>query len=510
MGARQERVRAEKLRIERGGPEKGHARQTDANKLFVRDRLKLFFDNGQINTEYGSFARNWDSELAADGVVTGSANIEGRTIFFTASDYTVKAGSIGSYHAEKLVRAQEAAIRARRPILYLIDSSGARIDETGGHHVDKRGGGQLFYLHSIMSGSVPQIGVLYGTCFAGTAYTPVFCDILIMMDDSSMAIASPRMVEMVIGQKVTPEELGGAKMHSEISGSCHLVASSETEAADLARKVLSYLPQSCDELPPSYPSVEPSTPPDEIDDIIPNDANRPYSIHRLISAIVDADSFLELKAGFAKELVVGFARMKGRVVGIVANNPAFKGGALFPDSSDKGAEFVWLCDAYQIPLVYLVDTPGFMVGTQVERASILKRGRKFIYATSSATVPRVCVIVRKSYGAGIYAMSGPAYDPDVTIALPSAEIAVMGPEAAINAVYFNKLAQISDPEERKVVTEELREQYRQGYDIFKLAGEMVVDELIDPSSMRSVIASYLDLYSKKMISLPPKRHSTIL
>lgn len=510
MGDRQDRVRSTQAKIKLGGPEKGHKKQSDADKLFVRDRLRLFFDKGEIRTEYGMLARNWSEELAADGVVCGSGEIGGRSVFFAASDYTVKAGSIGQYHGEKLIRAQEAAIRARRPILYLIDSSGARIDETGGHHVDKRGAGQLFYYHSIMSGSVPQVGVLYGTCFAGTAYTPVFCDLLIMMHDSSMAIASPRMVEMVIGQKTSPEELGGAKMHAEVSGSAHFIAESESHAAEIVKKIFSFLPDNSEEKPARYPAQDPEVSPDTLDDIIPPDANKPYSILKLISAVVDCGSFLEVKAHYAKELTVGFARIKGQVVGIVANNPLYKGGAIFPESSDKGAEFVWLCDAYQIPLVYLVDTPGFMVGTQVERSAILKRGRKFIYATSSATVPRICVIVRKSYGAGIYAMSGPAYDPDITLALPSAEIAVMGPEAAINAVYFNQLAQIADPEERSKVTNELREQYRQGYDIFKLAGEMVVDELIDPSQMRNEISSYLELFAKKSIQLPPKRHSTII
>lgn len=510
MGEREQRVVEELDRIKKGGPPRGHEKQRAAGKLFVRDRLALFFDGGEPYTETGRFARSWDAELPADGVVTGTGQIGGRAIFFVANDYTVKAGSIGRYHGEKLIRTQQAAIRARKPILYLVDSSGARIDETGGHHVDKGSAGQLFYLHSIMSGAVPQIGVLYGTCFAGTAYTPVFCDLLVMMRDSAMAIASPRMVEMVIGQKVTPEELGGAEMHAKKSGSAHFVVDREEEAAALVKRILSYLPDHCDAAPPEAPPREPSRDPAEIDEIIPKDPNRPYDVRRLIEAIVDADSFLEVKAQYAAELVTGFARLNGKVIGVVANQPAVKGGTLFPESSDKGAEFVWLCDAYNIPLLYLVDTPGFMVGTAAEQNAILRRGRKFIFATSSATVPRVCVVVRKAYGAGIYAMSGPAYDPDITLALPSAEIAVMGPEAAVNAVYYNKIQSIQDPEERNRVVAKLREEYRAGYDIFKLAGEMVVDDLIPPRDLRKELVRYFEIYREKRIELPRRKHATIL
>jgi len=510
MGERELRLLEELDRIKKGGPSRGHEKQRAAGKLFVRERLSLFFDNGEILTETGRFARCWDLELPADGVVTGTGRINGRIVFFAANDFTVKAGSIGRYHGEKLIRTQEAAIRARRPILYLVDSSGARIDEAGGYHVDKHSAGKLFYLHSIMSGAVPQIGVLYGTCFAGTAYTPVFCDLLVMMRNSAMAIASPRMVEMVTGQKVTPEELGGADMHAKKSGSAHFIAESEEDAAAIVKRILSYLPDNCDSLPPQAPARDPARDPAEIDDIIPRDSNQPYDVHKLIEAIVDADSFLEVKAHYAPELVTGFARLNGRVIGIVANQPLIKGGALFPESSDKGAEFVWLCDAYNIPLLYLVDTPGFMVGTAVEQNGILRRGRKFIFATSCATVTRVCVVVRKAYGAGIYAMSGPAYDPDVTLALPSAEIAVMGPEAAINAIYYNQIQSIQDPEERERFVARLREEYRAGYDIFKLAGEMVVDDLIPPRDLRKELVRYFEVFSEKRVELPHRKHATII
>ncbi len=510
MGQREERVLKTQQKIRRGGPARGHQKQKEAGKLFVRERLNLLFDTSPAITEFGQFAHWPDPEMAADGVVTGSGYIEGRSVFFTANDFTVKAGSIGQRHGEKLIRTQQAAIRARKPIVYLVDSSGARIDEVAGHHVDRGSAGRLFYWHSVMSGSVPQIAVLYGTCFAGTAYTPVFADLLVMMKDAAMAIASPRMVEMAIGQKVDSAQLGGVDVHARANGTAHFIADSEADAAKLVKKILSYLPSSSDESPRSAPAKEPARSTEAIDDMIPLDPNRPYDVHELIGALVDRDSFLESKAFYAGELVTGFARLDGRVIGVVANQPLVKGGTIFPESADKGGEFVWLCDAYNIPLLYLVDTPGFMVGTAVEKNAILRRGRNFIFATSSATVPRICVIVRKAYGAGIYAMSGPAYDPEVTLALPSAEIAVMGPEAAINAVYFNKLNAIANPLERQEKMIQLREEYQASYDIFKLAADLVVDEIVAPRSLRSQLAEYFALYANKAVSLPPRKHASIL
>lgn len=505
---REEKVLKELERIKKGGPQRGHEKQKAEGKLFVRDRLKLFLDDGEPYTEFGRFARSGDPEFAADGIVTGTGKIDGRLVFFAANDYTVKAGSIGRYHGQKFILSQIAAIRARKPMVYLVDSSGARIDETGGYHCERSIG--LFYYHSIMSGFVPQIGVLYGTCFAGTAYTPVFCDVLIMMKDAAMAIASPRMVKMVIGEDVTPQALGGAQMHASVSGSCDFVVDTEEQAAEIVKKLVGFLPDNSDCLPPEAEAREPKTDPAKIDDIVPPDANRPYNVRKLIEAFVDADSFLEIKAKYAQELVVGFARLGGKVIGIVANQPSVKGGAIFPESSDKGAGFIWLCDAYNIPLVYLCDTPGFMAGSAVERGGILRRGRNFIFATSCATVPRICVVVRKAYGAGIYAMSGPAYDPDITLALPSAELAVMGPEAAINAVFFNKLQAIENKEERAKVEKDLRDAYREGYNIFKLAGEMIVDDLIPPRDLRKECIRYFEAYKDKHVDRPKRRHATIV
>jgi len=506
---REQKLLAERERIYQGGPD--HEKIKKLGKLFVRDRLKLYFDDEKPYYETGLFANANKEKLPADGVVTGTGKIDDRLTFFMASDYTVKAGSIGKYHGEKILRIQEAAIRGRRPIVYLIDSSGGRIDEAGGYHVEKYSAGKIWYNHSMLSGRVPQIAVLYGPCFAGTAYMPVFSDFVIMVDKiSGMAIASPRMVQMATGQKVDIEELGGATMHTSKSGSADFIAKSEEEAAVIVKKLLAYLPDHFEAKAPSFPVVEPSRNPQEIDNIIPTEPNRAYDVRKLIEAIVDGNSFLEVKANYAKELVTGFARLNGKTVGIVANQPMQKGGAIFPESSDKGAKFVWTCDAYNIPLLYLCDTPGFMVGTKVEQEGILRKGRNFIYASSTANVPKMCVIVRKAYGAGIYAMAGPAYEPDTTIALPSAEIAIMGPEAAVNAVYYNKIKAVTDPQERAALVQELRDEYRAGYDIVKLSGELVVDDLVIPSELRKELIRRYETFENKDFPLPAKKHSTIL
>lgn len=502
-------VLEERERIYKGG--KHHDKLKKLGKLFVRDRLKLFFDDGKPYYETGLFANANKKDLPADGVVTGTGKIDDRLLFFMASDFTVKAGSIGRYHGEKILRIQEAAIRGKRPILYLIDSSGGRIDEAGGYHVDRYSGGRIWYYHSLLSGRVPQIAVLYGPSFAGTAYMPVFSDFLIMVNKmAGMAIASPRMVEMATGQKVDVEELGGAMMHATKSGQVHFVVENEEEAAEVTKRLLTYLPDSYDAVLPEYDPVEPARDPKDIDDIIPKDPNQPYDVHELIDCIVDGGSFLEVKKDYAKELVVGFARLNGKPIGVVANQPTVKGGAIFPESSEKGAEFVWKCDAFNIPLLYLCDTPGFMVGTKVEQEGILRKGRNFIYASSVANVPKMTVIVRKAYGAGIYAMAGPAYDPDATMALPSAEIAIMGPEAAINAVYYNKIQEIEDQVERAKVVKMLRDEYRKGYEIKKLASEMVVDDLIVPSELRQELITRFETFKHKDYPLPDKKHGSIL
>jgi acetyl-CoA carboxylase carboxyltransferase component len=358
-----------------------------------------------------------------------------------------------------------------------------------------------------LSGVVPQVCVLFGPSAAGGAYIPAFCDVVVMREgNASMYLGSPRMAEMVIGETVTLEEMGGAKMHTGVSGCGHALVSSDEEGIDWARRYLSYLPTHWEEEPPPAPPAAPAAT-QAIRDLVPADENKPFDVHALLDALLDADSFLEVHKRWAKELVVGYGRIDGRVVGIVANQPKFKGGVLFVDSADKAARFIWACNAFNVPLLFLADVPGFMIGTAVEKQGIIRHGAKMIAAVSEATVPKLSVIVRKAYGAGLYAMAGPAFAPDACIALPTASIAVMGPSAAVNAVFYNQLQGIEDPAERERKVEELRAEYAEGIDILHLASELVIDAVIQPEDLREEIARRFALAAGKRRDWPAKRNA---
>jgi len=522
---REAALRAEIEDIYEGGPETYRKRLPEQNKLFVRDRLELWFGEDGLKFEDGRFAHfdGWhpespeieeydpDTRLPADGLLTGAAEFEGRTLHFMANDFTVKAGSMAERGVEKFIRMQERALKSGQPVLYLMDSSGGRIDQQTGFFANREGIGKYYFNHSRLSGRVPQICVLYGPCFAGAAYTPVFADFTVMVRGmSSMAIASPRMVRMVTGEDISVDELGGPEVHTRHSGSADLVAADEEHARELVAGLISYLPDNADEDPPREPARPPAKAPAEIDSIVPTDPNRGYDMHEVIDRLVDGDSFFELKPDYGSEIITGYARLDGRSIGIVANQPTQRAGAIFPDSAEKAAEFVWKTDAYDIPLLYLCDTPGFMAGSQVEKEGILEAGKKMIYATSEATVPKLSVVVRKAYGAGIYAMSGPAYDPESTLALPSGEIAIMGPEAAINAVYANKLADIDDEDERREREAQLREEYREDIDAHRMASEVVIDEIVPPSDLRTELEHRFEVYQDVEKDRPSKKHGTIL
>jgi len=423
----------------------------------------------------------------------------------------VKAGSMATKGVEKFLRMQGRALKTGKPVLYLMDSSGGRIDQQTGFFANREGIGKYYYNHSMLSGRVPQICVLYGPCIAGAAYTPVFADFTVMVRGSSaMAIASPRMVEMVTGEEIGMQDLGGPDVHARYSGSADLVADDEEHARELVAKLLSYLPDNCDERPPRVSGRAPARSPAGIDAVVPEAPNKAYDMLDVVERVVDADSVLELRPDYGAEILTAFARIDGRPVGIVANQPNHRAGAIFPDSASKAAEFIWTCDAYGVPLLYLCDTPGFMAGSAVEKEGILEQGKKMIYATSSATVPKQCVVVRKAYGAGIYAMSGPAYDPESTLGLPSGEIAIMGPEAAINAVYANRLAAIDDDEERAEREAELREEYREDIDVHRMASEVVVDEIVPPSDLREELVNRFAFYETVEKDRPSKKHGTVL
>ena len=489
-----------------GGPERHKEKSAQQGKLPVRERVARLLDDGSFTED--ALLANWEAEgLGADGVVTGLGSIGGRTVALMANDPTVKAGSWGPKTVEKILRIQEAALSHRVPMIYLVDSAGARITDQVHMFPGRRHAGRIFFNEVRLSGVVPQVCVLFGPSAAGGAYIPAFCDIVIMRDgNASMYLGSPRMAEMVIGEKVSLEEMGGAKMHTGVSGCGHFLVKSDEEGVDLAKRYLSFFPGSWEEEPPAAPPAPPASGA-AIRELIPADENKPWNMHDLIDALVDAGSFLEVHKRWAKEVIVGYARLEGRVVGIVANQPKFKGGVLFVDSADKAARFIWTCNAFGIPLLFLADVPGFMIGTAVERQGIIRHGAKMISAVSEATVPKLSVIVRKAYGAGLYAMAGPAFDPDATLALPTAKIAVMGPSAAVNAVFYNQLMAIEDEQERAARRAELMEEYAEGVDLLKLASEMVVDAIVQPEDLREELVRRFARYAGKAREWPAKRNS---
>ncbi|MFO7273599.1 MAG: acyl-CoA carboxylase subunit beta [Bacillota bacterium] len=496
-------LKAREAQIKQGGAPKYHEQARAKGKLFARERIRLLLDEGSF-VEDGLFANCEAPDLPADGVITGLGRIDGRPVAIMANDSTVKAGSWGARTVEKILRIQETAERLRIPIFYLVDSAGARITDQVQMFPGRRHAGRIFYNQVRLSGLVPQVCLLFGPSAAGGAYIPAFCDVVFMVrGNASMYLGSPRMAEMVIGEKVTLEEMGGAEMHTAVSGCGDVLCETEEEAIRLARRYLSYFPQRTGERPAPAPPVDPK-PGRPLEEIVPANQNAPFDMYELIDRIIDEGSWFEIKKRFAPELITGLARIGGRVVGVVANQPRVKGGVLFVDSADKAARFIWLCDAFEIPLLFLADVPGFMIGTKVERQGIIRHGAKFIAAVSEASVPKICLVVRKAYGAGLYAMAGPAFDPDCTLALPTASIAVMGPEAAVNAVYANKIAELP-PEERPAYVERLREEYRRDIDIYRLASELVVDALIPFERVREELLARFAFYETRQQNWPAKK-----
>jgi acetyl-CoA carboxylase carboxyltransferase component len=493
-------------RIGKGGAPKYHQKNAESGKLFARDRIAKLTDPGSF-VEDAALANNLDAELPADGVVTGTATIDGRTVCIMANDSTVKAGSWGRRTVEKILRIQETARDLRAPLFYLVDSAGARITDQIEMFPGRRGAGRIFYNQVGLSGQIPQVCILFGPSAAGGAYIPAFCDVVIMVDgNASMYLGSPRMAEMVIGEKVTLEEMGGAKMHCSVSGCGDVLAKTEDDAIAWARRYIGYLPANESEKPPRAEPRAPKSSGKKIEDIVPVDENKSFDMMAVIHEIIDEGSWCEVKQLFAKEILTGLARIEGRVVGIVANQPKWLGGVLFVDSADKAARFIWLCDAFNVPLLYLADVPGFMIGTKVERQGIIRAGAKMIAAVSEATVPKISVVVRKAYGAGLYAMCGPAFEPDSCIALRTASIAVMGPSAAVNAVYYNKIQEVPAGAERDAYVAKLRDEYRADIDIMKLASELVIDAVIPGDRLRAEVSTRFARYEAKLEPRPKKKH----
>lgn len=500
---RNEKLEARENRIKQGGVAKYHEANAKKGKLFVRERIRLLLDPDS-DVEDAFWANNLEDDLPADGVVTVVGRIHGRPVCVMANDSTVKAGSWGWRTVEKIIRIQETAMELKVPMIYLVDSAGARITDQLEMFPGRRGAGKIFYNEVKMSGMIPQICLLFGPSAAGGAYIPAFCDVNFMVDgNASMYLGSPRMAEMVIGEKVTLEEMGGARMHCSVSGLGDLLCQTEEEAIAACRTYLTYFPQNYKGMPPVYEAT-PAKEGRPIEEIIPDKESIPFDMYEIIHRLIDEGSFFEIKRLFAPELIVGLARMGGRPVGILANQSKEKGGVLLVDSADKATRFVNLCDAFNIPLLFLQDVPGFMVGTHVERQGIIRHGAKMISAISEATVPKISVIIRKAYGAGLYAMCGPGFAPDATLALPSAMIAVMGPEAAVNAVYENHIKALPE-EERGAFVEQKRQEYREDIDIYRLGAELVVDHILPGHRLREELIRRYELYKDKDITFSERK-----
>src|SRR4051812_26541108 len=491
-------------RVLAGGAPKYHEANSAKGKLFARERIRMLVDESSF-VEDGLYANAVAADLPADGVVTGTATVDGRPVCLMANDSTVKAGSWGARTVEKIIRIIEMAYRTGVPMVWLVDSAGARITDQVDMFPGRRGAGRIFWNQVRASGSVPQVCALFGPSAAGGAYIPAFCDVVVMVDgNASMYLGSARMVEMVVGEKTTLEEMGGAKMHCTVSGVGHFLAKDEPEAIGIVKDYLSYLPSNWTQLPPTAQSQPAGN--GDLRALVPASDRQAFDMRRYVRALLDDGSFFEIHALWAREIVVGFGRLDGEVVGVVANNPMFKGGVLFVDSADKATRFIQLCDAFNVPLLFLADVPGFMVGTAVEREGIIRHGAKMISAVSEATTPKISVIVRKAYGAGLYAMAGPGFEPDATLALPTAMIAVMGAEAAVNAVHYNRIQAIEDEAERQAYVQKLRDEYNADIDIVRLASELVVDAIVEPEDLRDELIRRFATYRTKDRAFSRRRH----
>jgi acetyl-CoA carboxylase carboxyltransferase component len=480
--------------FKQGGGQKYHEKLKEQNKMFVRDRIDFLLDPGTF-VEDGLLTRSLDN-LPADAVVTGFGKIDGRQVAIIANDFTVKAGTWGRKTYQKMTYTQLKADELGIPLIYLIDSAGARLDEQQYCYAGHDAMGNIFYNQIQISGRIPQICVLFGPSPAGSAYVPALCDITIMVDKNVSAyLGSPRMAEMVIGEKVTLEQMGGARMHCAMSGLGDYLAKDETEALTAARHYFDFMPQNWRE---KTALVEPKEPiaGRAIEEIVPVTQSIPFDMYELINRLIDEGSWFEIKKLFAPELITGLARLGGRPVGIVANQSKAKGGVIFVDSSDKAARFIWMCNAYNIPLLFLCDVPGFMIGSHVEKQGIIRHGAKMLFAVSEAKVPRICVMVRKAYGGGYLAMSGNPMQPDCTIALPTARPAVMGPEAAINAIHYNKIMELPE-EEREAYIAEKRREYEENIDAYTVASEFFIEDIVPGSQLRRELINRFEVYSHK-------------
>src|SRR5829696_9003595 len=499
-------------RAKLGGGEEKIAKQHDQGKLTARERLDLLIDDGTF-CEFGIHAQPHFSQQAmagreapADGVVTGYGKVDGRLVAIAAYDFTVMAGSMGMTGELKVARLRELALTKRMPMVWLLDSAGARIQEAAGSLF--AGSGHLFREEVVMSGVVPLVAAMMGPCAAGTAYIPGLADFVPMVvGQGAMALAGPHLTKAVTGEEISMEDLGGAKVHCRKSGVGDLEVKDDRECIQVVKRYLSFFPPNCEERPPVRESGDPEDRMSErLLDIVPDSSRQPYDMYELIGEIVDDGEILDLKPKFALTIITCLGRFGGIPCGIVANQPKHLGGILENDSADKAARFVNLCDAFNIPLLFLQDVPGFMVGSKVEHAGIIRHGAKMLYAVSRATVPKVTVVVRKAYGAGYYVMNGKAYEPDLIVAWPTAEISVMGAEGAVNIIGRSAIEASDNPEETR---EEMLEAVREQIDPYIPAGNAMIDDIIDPRETRPTIIRGLRMAADKRVERPWKKHGVM-
>ena len=495
-----------------GGGREKIERQHDAGKLTARERIDLLIDPGTF-TEIGihagihhSVRGMEDKEAPADGVITGHGLVDGRHVAVCAYDFTVMAGSMGTSGEVKVTRLRDLALTKRMPFVWLLDSAGARVQEAVGSLF--AGTGALFREEVVASGVIPQVAALMGPCAAGTAYIPGLADFVPMVRGrGSMALAGPHLVRAAVGEDVTQEQLGGSRVHCRTSGVGDLEVADDAECIAAIKRYLSFFPSHCEQAPPVRPSSDPADRmDDELLDVLPPSNRRPYDMYEIVRRVVDDGQWLDLKPQFARSIITCLARMGGRPVGIVANQPRRLGGILDNDAADKAAHFVSLCDAFGIPLVFLVDVPGFMVGTKVEAAGIIRHGAKMLHAVAAATVPKVTVVIRKAYGAGYYVMNGRAYEPDLIVAWPSAEISVMGAEGAVEIVFRKQVEEAADPAAKKA---ELIAAYRGLIDVYVAARNALIDDVIDPRETRPVVIGALEMAAGKRVQRPWRRHGVV-
>ena len=503
-------ARREKAKLG-GGPEKID-KQHAAGKLTARERIELLVDEGTF-VELGIHGgphfsqRSMDGrEAAADGVITGWGDVEGRPVAIAAYDFTVMAGSMGMTGELKVGRLRELALGKRIPLVWLLDSAGARIQEASGSLF--AGSGHLFREEVTMSGVVPLVAAMLGPCAAGTAYIPGLSDFVPMVvGQGAMALAGPHLTKAVTGEDISMEELGGAKVHCRKSGVGDLEVADDAECIAAVKSYLSFFPANCEEPPPVRATSDPDDRTSErLLEIVPESSRQPYDMYELIREIVDDGEIFDIKPKFAKTIITCLGRFGGMPVGIVANQPKHLGGILENDSADKAARFVNLCDAFSIPLVFLQDVPGFMVGSKVEHAGIIRHGAKMLYAVSRATVPKITVVVRKAYGAGYYVMNGKAYEPDLIVAWPLAEISVMGAEGAVNIIGRSAIEASEDPEKTR---EEMLNAVREQIDPYIAAKNALIDDIIDPRETRPTIIRGLRMAAGKRVERPWKKHGVM-